>query len=191
MRPFDESKLPSPKPPSVADATSDGLMLAEYAGRMKLKNAVIVGVLTRPDSYDPAEYLEDAAGALGYLADQFETDADRVAEELRASDHLRGTATRAHDYRSADAENLRTREAVLRSVVASLRAHRDDGGYLLELVEGAREDAWADISRAVQESLDRSAIVVDASYERERTERMRLLVAEDLAQLTARLVAER
>jgi hypothetical protein len=57
MRPFDESKLPSPKPPSVADATSDGLMLAEYAGRMKLKNAVIVGVLTRPDPYDPAEYL--------------------------------------------------------------------------------------------------------------------------------------
>ena len=54
MRPFDESELPPVAPPSRDDAVSEGLMLAEYSCRMRLKNRIIVGVLTLDRPFDPA-----------------------------------------------------------------------------------------------------------------------------------------
>ena len=184
MTPFDESALPEPKVPSVAEATSDGLMLAEHAGRMTLKNIIIVGALRGPGSYDAAQYLDAAAGVLAELAEEFEEDGERVARALQSIENRPGSAARAHDYRSADTENLRMRRTVLRSLVEHLRGRRDDRAYLADLIESARKDAWADISRVVQDGLDRSAIVVDATYERARPDRMRLLAA-DLVALAA------
>ena len=184
MTPFDESTLPSAEPASVEEATSEGLMLAEYASRMKVKNAVIVGVLTRRDNYDPEGYVADAAGALEHLAAEFDGAADRISRELTAIESLRGSALHAHDYRAGDAANLRHREATLRLLVVELRNRHDDRTYVLDLVEKARQDAWGDIARAVEESLDRSTIVVDDSYERERARRMRQ-VARDLARMAA------
>lgn len=184
MTPFDESALPKPKPPSVAEATSDGLMLAEHAGRMTLKNIIIVGALRGPDSYDATQYLDAAAGVLEELAEEFTQDGERVARALRSTKNRSGNAARAHDYRSADAENLRVRRAVLRALVDHLRDRRDDPAYLVDLVESARKDAWTDVSRVVQEGLDRATIVVDAAYERARPERMRLL-GDDLVALAA------
>jgi hypothetical protein len=104
---------------------------------------------------------------------------------------LFGTATRAHDYRLGDLANLQVREAVLRALVTRFRSWRDDGSYLRTLIEGARADAWDDVSRAVEDSLDRSIIVVDADYQNERAERMRLLVTEDLASLAAESAGRR
>lgn len=184
MKPFDESALPEPKLPSVAEATSDGLMLAEHAGRMTLKNLIIVGVLTRPESYDAAQYLDVAASVLDGLVEEFDRAGDRVAQVLRSIENQSGNATRAHDYRVADSDNLQVRVAVLQSLVRHLRDRRNDRTYLLDLIESARKDAWSNISRAVEDSLDRSAIVVDATYERQRDKRMRLL-AEDLISLAA------
>lgn len=184
MTPFDESALPEPKLPSVAEATSDGLMLAEHAGRMTLKNIIIVGALRGPGSYDAAQYLDAAAGVLAELAEEFEQDGERVAQALQSIQNRPGRAARAHDYRSADTENLRMRRTVLRSLVEHLRGRRDDPAYLADLIESARKEAWADVSRVVQDGLDRSAIVVDATYERARPERMRLLAA-DLVALAA------
>ena len=160
-------------------------MLAEHAGRMTLKNIIIVGALSGPGSYDAARYLEAAAGVLEELAEEFEQDGERVARALRSIENRSGSAARAHDYRSADTENLRVRRAVLLSLVDHLRGRRDNHAYLAELVESARKDAWSDISRVVQDSLDRSTIVVDESYQRDRPEHLRLLTA-DLVRLAAR-----
>jgi len=184
MTPFDESALPAVAHASVEEATSEGLMLAEYASRMRVKNAIIVGVLTRRDSYNAGDYVEAAADALEHLASEFEGAAQRISQELSAIANLRGSAVHAHDYRSGDAANLRHREAVLESLVVALRTRRDDEAYLLELVESARQDAWTDIARAVGDSLDRSTIVVDENYVRERSRRMRQ-VSRDLARLAA------
>lgn len=184
MTPFDESTLPAAAPASVEEATSEGLMLAEYASRMRVKNAIIVGVLTRRATYEADDYTEDATGALEHLASEFEGAAERISTELTAIANLRGSALHAHDYRSGDAANLRHREAVLRALVIALRTRRDDRAYLLDLVEAARQDAWSDIARAVEESLDRSTIVEDETYRRERARRMRQ-VSRDLARLAA------
>lgn len=184
MKPFDESELPEYRSPSVEEATGEGLMLADYANRMKVKNAIIVGVLARGNSYDPDHYVEAATDAIGRLAAEFDSAADRIRHELTAIAELKGSALHAHDYRAGDVGNLKHREEVLHALVAELRSRCDDRGYLLGLIESARQDAWGDISRAVEESLDREIIVVDETYDRERARRMRQ-VARDLTRLAA------
>lgn len=180
--PFDESTLPEHEAATVEESTSEGLMLANYASRMRVKNAIIVGVLTRPGSYSAEDYIGDASAALEHLAAEFDAAQERISGELRAIETLRGSASHAHDYRAGDSANLNHRRAVLRALVEELRTRHDDRGYLLDLVEAARKDAWADIAREVSETLDRSNIVVDENYEKERARRMRE-VSRDLARL--------
>jgi hypothetical protein len=185
MRPFDESELPAVEPFSLDDAVSEGLMLADYSSRMRLKNRIIVGALTRPDSYDAKHYLVEAKKAIDVLVDEFDLDVDRIGRKLRVAVSIPGRAKHAHDYRSVDADNLRLREDVSAAVANALRSHRGDEQYLLGLIESARQDAWGEIARAIEEFLDRSTIVVDSAYKRGRSERIRLLVTEDLAKLMA------
>lgn len=186
MTPFDESTLPATEPATVEEATSEGLMLAEYASRMKVKNAIIVRVLRRRETFEADDYIADATDALEHLAVEFDAAADRIAGEAASIANLRGSAAHAHDYRAGDSANLRHRETVLRALVMQLRLHHKDREYLLGLVEGARQDAWADIARAIEDALDRTTIVVDETYERQRARRMRL-VAADLKNLAADL----
>jgi hypothetical protein len=181
-RPFDESALPPPPPFLLDDSVSEGLMLAEYSSRLRLKNRVIVGVLTGDRAFDPAQYLDEAREAIDVLIDEFDLEGTRIARQLRVARSIPGKASHAHDYRSGDAHNLELREEVLAVVTETLRERRADGEYLLELVESARQDAWLDIARAVEDWLDRSSIVTDADYERHKGARMRL-VADDLAAL--------
>ncbi len=184
MRPFDESELPPVTPVSRDDAFSEGLMLAEYSCRMRLKNRIIVGVLTHDRPYAPGQYLDEARLIIGVLADEFELEEQRVARQLRTVGSIPGKAAHAHDYRSGDTRNLRLREDVSAAVASALRSRSSDEEYLLGLIESARQDAWHDISRAVEDWLDRASIQIDAEYEAQRDERMRLL-ADDLLALQA------
>lgn len=181
MRPFDESELPVVEPITLDDAVSEGLMLAKYSSRMRLKNRIIVGVLTHERRYDPEQYLGEAKRALGVLIDEFDLEAARIARQLRIAASMPGKAAHAHDYRFADTNNLQLREDTSDALTAALRERRSDESYLLELIESARQDAWDDIARAVGDWLDRTNIVVDSSYERGKGERMRLLTADLLA----------
>lgn len=185
-KPFDASELPDTSMATVEEATSEGLMLADYANRMKIKNTIIVGVLAEGGSYDPERYIPAATTALSSLAAEFEQAAERIAQQISTIEALPGTATHAHDYRLRDASNLRHREAVLRALVDELHHRLRDRGHLLGLIESAREDAWSDIARAVTDVLDRAFVRVDDAYERDRTKRMRLVSA-DLRNLMADL----
>jgi hypothetical protein len=184
MRPFNEAELPPIPAISLDDAVSEGLMLTNYSSRMRLKNRIIVGVLTHDRPYDPLQYLDEARRALSVLIDESDLDATRVARQLRLVESKPGKASHAHDYRFADAKNLQLREDISEAVTEELRGRRSDENYLLELIESARQDAWDDISRAVGDWLDRSKIAVDAAYERQRNSRM-LKLAKDLAELQA------
>ena len=182
MRPFDESELPPVEPITLEDAVSEGLMLAKYSSRMALKNRIIVGVLTNDRPYEPEQYLGEAKRAIGALIDEFDLEATRIARQLRMVASMPGKASHAHDYRRADAHNLRLRHDTSEALAAALRGRRSDENYLHELIESARQDAWHDISRAVGDWLDRANIVVDSSYEREKGKRM-ILLSDDLLAL--------
>jgi hypothetical protein len=183
LRPFDENALPVPEPLSLADAVDEGLLLAEYASRMRLKNRIVIGTLTENAPYAATRYLDEAREALDVLASEAEDVAERIAEERRWSATLGGNAEHVHDYRSADMANLRRREELSEAMALSLRERAEDESFLRGLVERARAAAWDDIAASIEDRLERRRIPVDAKYLRERERRIRLFLSEDLAQL--------
>lgn len=158
-------------------------MLAEYASRLRLRNTIVVGALTDDGGYDPRDHLDAARRILDRLIAESMSAARRLADEADVAGQTDGRAIHAHDYQSADYENLAHRRAVSLALADQLAERRDDEAYLLDLIERARVDAWNDVSHAVEDSLDRANVTVDADYERDRGKRMRQLVGDltDLA----------
>jgi len=183
LKPFNESALPLREPLTLEDATEEGLMLADYANRMTVKNRIEVEVLGGDDTYAVDHYVDAAREAIEALAQESEAVADRIAEERRWSESLVGDAEHVHDYRSADRSNLEFRLSAALALADKLRERAHDGAYVEDLIERARGDAWREISAAIEGVLDRRNIPVDAEYKRERAGRMRKLITEDLEAL--------
>lgn len=157
-------------------------MLADYACRLKMRNLIVIEAVTSGRAYDPRNHIAGAKSVLSKLISESKAAADRLSWEISEVEGLRGRAEHAHDYQSADGRNLQHRSDVALVLAEKLAERRDDEVYLLDLIERARVDAWSDVSRALEESLDRSNIVVDADYELARGERLSELLG-DLAEL--------
>lgn len=186
MKPFDAKALPKAPSPTLEGALSEGLMLAEYASRMSVKNDIEIGALTGDQRYDTERYRAAAREALIALAEESGEAAERIGRQRRWAAYLHGHAEHIHDYHPVDDVNLQRREKLSMALADALRERASDDAYLVSLVERAREDAWAEIAAQIQGSLDAAYITVDADYERDRDERMRRLISEDLARLRAR-----
>lgn len=174
----------APRDPVTFDtAVSEGIMLAEYAARLQLRNAIIIGAVGESVDYDPRRYMVEARAVVSSLAAEADAAADRIAEQVLDAERLAGRAGHAHDYRSGDVRNLTRRESVSRALAKRLRQFRDDDKYMLALIERSRDEAWRDVSRALEESLGGPEIEVDPEYEAERESRQRDLIEIDLAGL--------
>jgi hypothetical protein len=141
-------------PGTLEHLISEGVLLAEYAGRMALKNHIVVGVLTGSEPYDPGRYCDPARAVLSDLVGMANASASLAVDQREAAETRKGASQHEHDYRSRDAENLRRREAVHTAVAAQLRQVRDDPDYLDAFIERARQDAWSDIGAAIKARLD-------------------------------------
>jgi len=186
MKPFDAKALPEPPKPTLQGAVDEGLMLAEYASRMSVKNDIEIGALTGDEPYDIDHYRGAARAALIALAEESGEAAGRIGRQRRWAAYLHGHAEHIHDYHPVDDVNLERREELSMVLADALRERAADDDYLGTLTERARQDAWAEIAAQIEGSLDAANITVDAEYERHRDERMRRLITEDLAQLRAR-----
>lgn len=158
--------------------------MAEYTARMTLKNAIIVEVL-RGGNYDEEHFVDEARALYRELADVSERAADEIDGAQRRAAKRTGIARHPHDYRPADKRNLRLREQVSRELALRMDARADDADGLRPLVERAREDAWRDLSGALDKSLDAYA-GIEAwrdDYERERPARLREFLSHDLERL--------
>ncbi|MFC6356001.1 hypothetical protein [Luethyella okanaganae] len=181
--PFDYSALPEPATASLDEAADEGVMLAEFAGRMAIKNQILVGTLTEPGPYDAARYAEAARAVLYELMQESDESATRIAGQRATAELRAGIARDHHDYRADDAENLRRRERMFADVAERLWRLRGDDAYVDRFVERAREDAWGEIAAEIEAALDRIAtpVVLDDD-ERSRAKRIRQL-QKDLARL--------
>ncbi|WP_158078069.1 asparagine synthase [Rathayibacter sp. VKM Ac-2630] len=185
MRPYDPDENPSREPVSVEEATEEGLMLAEYASRMAVKNRVLMDGLTADVPFDVGHYSRAAALELRKLADESEAAAARLRAIAAEATSVGGRSDHVHDYRSADVDNLDHRERLSLAVADTLRRRAGDDAYLATLVDGARQDAWRELSQSIEETLDRAPRIDpdDEEYRRDRSVRMALVVVDDLAKL--------
>lgn len=170
--------LPPREPISFDGAVSEGIMLAEYAARLRLRNAIIIGAVGEAVDYDPRRYMVEARAAVSSLAAEADAAADRLAGERREAESLSGRAGHAHDYRAGDVLNLTRRESVSRALAKRLREFRDDDTYMLGLIERSRDEAWRDVSRALEDSFSGPDVDPDPNYEAEREQRQQDLIGD-------------
>jgi len=185
MRPFDENALVSVEPASLDQSVDEGMLLADYATRMSVKNHIVVDTIQQGNDFDPARHTDQAAEMLRELADEQDQVAARSAEAWLAVAGRGGDAMHPHDYRDADADNLLRREESASALANALRDRADSHDELLAIVERARSDAWDEVRHAIEASLDAFSGVeaLKADYEAERPARLRLLIQRDLARL--------
>jgi hypothetical protein len=174
MRPFDEASIVSLKPTTLEHALEEGMMLAEFSVRMSVRNAIITAMLTSDTTtYDPAAFAGAARDALLGVAEESDAAAERLVRAHTFATVLEGQPEHSHDYRQADSLNLRRREALALATSKELRRRADDPEYVAELVERSRADAWREMSREIEQHIDRSFVVPDEEGRAERLDALR------------------
>ena len=173
--PFDRKALPEAAPLTFDETFAEGLLVAESAARMALKNRVIVMALRGEEPYDADRAAAAARQVLLELVQEMDEVAEWSAAERESAGQREGRSQHQHDYHRADAANLRLRERVNAAVSERLAELRSDHAYLADFAETARDDAWAEIAGAIDARLAREwpEIEVDETYLRERDDRMR------------------
>ena len=173
--PFDRTALPEVEPLTFEETYAEGLLVAESAGRMALKNRIIVMALRGEEPYDAERSAAGAREVLHELMQETGEVAEWSAAERETAAQREGRSAHQHDYHRADAWNLRLRERVNAAVAKRLGELRNDPEYLASFAERARRDAWSEIAEVIDARLAREwpEIEVDETYERERDGRVR------------------
>ena len=185
-RPKDSPEAISVSDEAVQRAVDEGLLIARFAVVMEVKNHIIVSALRHDEPFDAEATGREVRQSLMRLAAEQSDYADRVTDVLRErAARARGSVKHEHDYHPEDLASLDLRHAVYSRVASELKRLADDDGYVGEIVETARQDAWGELGGAVESRLDRlpKPPVRNADYERNRTRRIRTLIDVDLAAL--------
>ena len=171
----------------VKDLVAEGVYVAAAATRLALKNKILVDILASGADFDVDRFVPDARESLLELAEEADADGARAAKEGRKASRRFRDPYGSHDYSSRDVRNLRRRRKQAERVAAELRARAEDEGELRQLVEAAREAAWADVSRNIDRTLRIEAARPDLEpdYAKMREARMQSLRLVDLPRLAA------
>ena len=149
LKPYNDAAIVEVPQATVEQSVTEGLMISEYAVRMRLKNAIAVDAVVSPRAYDAQSYLPQASAAFTELAEESGQAADRLTEELAHTIGRTGRAEHVHDYRRGDEANVRHRLMVATSAATALQQRAEQEDYLLDLVEQARRDAWSEMSTSL------------------------------------------
>ena len=145
FKPFDRSALPEVVQAPFDEMVEDGLMMAESAGRLALKNRFIVQALRGDEPWDDQRAAAAAREVLYELVQEANETAEYSAEERELASRREGRSVHQHDYHRADALNLRRRE----KVYAEIR----EGRIGDRLADQTRVPASPDARRRNQRSL--------------------------------------
>ena len=185
-KPFDYDLLPASRFQSIDEAAEEGVMLAERAGRMYVKNRILIGALTGTTRYDETHYRGIAQAALERLSNEADAGATRVSALKQQLVSGAASTVDVERYSSDDIANMDHRARASQSVAEQLRALSQNSDYLDGLVEAARDAAWGEIATAIEATLGAQHAPVDEYYERDRAERLKRFIDIDLAALAAR-----
>ena len=167
-------------------AIDEGLLLADRAARLDVRNRIEVETIGRGRDFDPEEFRGDAIAALELLAAEQETIADRLDVERRLAGSRDGYAISEHDYQRSDRRNLKARAKVARLMALELRAFAADAERVGDLVERARQEAWRDVAGHMHRKMRIYAAPPEFDEDPGRGDRLMDLAAELAAQADAR-----
>lgn len=180
-------------PGKLAEAIAEGVSIALAAGRLTLKNHILVDTIVDNDSFDVEHFRAVARRALEDLAVESESVADRLKQQGRRAWGKHTQSDGTHDYRDRDVRNLRKRRKQSAGVAAQLRTMMDDPTQLDALVEEAREAAWSDVESNLVRTLRAESMRPDnePDYAMMREARMQALRLVDLQALESQVKARK
>jgi hypothetical protein len=176
---------PAPVPPAtLEELVDDGLLIAQAAARMAVKNDVIVRAVRDRADYRPELAREVARDELRRLAVESRLDATRLDGTLEVAADRPGRSSHQSDYREGDVSHLSRRRDALRALADRLARLSADDAFLDELVDAARRQGWEEVGASI---VDRTATAWAPSSRLPRATRdaRMALVAEDLERLAA------
>ncbi|WP_336658487.1 asparagine synthase [Leucobacter sp. USHLN153] len=169
----------------VEEIAEQGLLVADVAVRMTVKNAIIMNALKRHVDYDAAKIDEMVRETTIDLAIERERDAEHIA---RMRDEIRDTGRSSwseSDYGNDDNRTLRHRQEVYERVAQELRGRAADDEYVRSAAERAREMAWGEIGTSLADRATHPYYSGGASeeYQQARESRIQQLIEKDLTAL--------
>ncbi|RGE23789.1 asparagine synthase [Leucobacter sp. wl10] len=180
-----QRRLPRRVLAPVEEIVEQGLLVADVAVRMTVKNAIIMNALKRHVDYNEAQIIEMVRAATEDLARERERDAghiSRMREEIRSTGRSSWSES---DYGNDDNRTLRHRQEVYERVAEELRARAGDDGYLRDTGERARSMAWHEIGDSLKERASHPYYSGGDSdeYRSAREGRIQQLIEKDLTEL--------
>jgi hypothetical protein len=189
-------KWPAPAPAvSSKRMVEEGLLIANTAARMAVKNRMIVSVIRDGQNFDPKVLAHATREELLALAAENDETADRLERAHTAAKKAiedRGTrkkhdAPPAPDAKTEDeteeealGTEHRRKPSVYRKLAAALRAEAEDPERVTLIVDWAREHAWREVGRELRRRLKQTVTGDDPDYAEARPLRIRALVEVDL-----------
>lgn len=183
--PRPKRRLPQRHLAPVEEIVEQGLMVADVAARMTVKNAIILNALGRKADYDKQQVEQMMQDAVLELAVERERDArhiSRMRGEIRKTGY---SSWSENDYGSEDNTTLRHRQEVYEQVALQLRERAENDPYLTHASERALSAAWHEIGNSLKEKASHPYYAGGSSdeYKRERESRIELLIQRDLTDL--------
>ncbi|WP_427868558.1 asparagine synthase [Leucobacter luti] len=169
----------------VEEIVEQGLLVADVAVRMSVKNAIIMNALKKHVAYDGDQIADMVQRATEELADERERDArhiSRIRNEIRDTGRSSWSES---DYGNDDNRTLRHRQEVYEGVAEELRKRAADETYLRETAERSRALAWHEIGDSLAERATHPYYSGGASeeYQNAREGRIQQLIEKDLTSL--------
>ncbi|MEJ6489582.1 asparagine synthase [Leucobacter sp. USCH14] len=169
----------------VEEITEQGLLVADVAVRMTVKNAIIMNALKRHVDYDAEQIIDMVRETTIDLAEERERDAKHIS---RMRGEIRDTGRSSwseSDYGNDDNRTLRHRQEVYEKVAEELRNRAADDEYLNAAAERAREMAWDEIGTSLADRAEHPYYSGgnNDEYREEREGRIQQLIEKDLTAL--------
>ncbi|WP_449277892.1 asparagine synthase [Leucobacter sp. GX24907] len=184
-RPRGPEFLPRRELAPVEEIVEQGLLVADVAVRMNVKNEIIMNALKRGENYDAAQIADMVREATIELADERDRDAAHIQQVRDEISEKGNSAWSEATFRGGDNRTLKHRQQVYEGVAEKLREHASDENYVTSTAERAREAAWSEIgdSLANRATHPYYAGGDNEEYREARDERIQQLIEKDLTDL--------
>lgn len=178
-------RLPVKPLAPVEEIVEQGILVAEVAIRMSVKNTIIMNALKRGKAYDVAEIHELVRATTLELADERDRDAkhiQRIRDEIRKYGR---SAWQETEYAADDMRTLKHRQEVYERMKVMLEERASDDAFVSTTASQARQAAWGEVGESLKERASHPYYAGGGSkeYQREREDRIERFIEEDLAAL--------
>ena len=162
------------RPVSIERAVDEGVLIAEAAVTMDVKNYIIVEAIREAHPFDLEAVTAAVRRELLALVTENNENATRLQDLAVEVQTPRGAPDNSEGYQADDHPTLTKRGIIHVLLAAELERLSEDDAFVAELAERARVQAWAEVGSALESRLIASLpIEPDRFYEEDKDARIR------------------